>query len=425
MKPEPKILLSRLMTRSGDQAWDFAVLIVLMEIFPNELRIAFFYFFILKLSSVFFMPSLGKVIDHQTRRFSLALGTGLQLSGVLLISFLIYFHALDTIHTSPWFYTALILGGTLSSLGSTVMDIAVANDMVPTVLPVERLPKFNSRIRQTDLLTEVAAPIVAGAILMIKIPAIPYFGFFIIALWNVLTFFPEYFLLNSILKANPGFNVKASVPSGEKSGPMKKLAAGWNDFRVLPVSASIIAYSLLWISVLSPYSVLLSAFLKAGWHLPESVIGLFRGLGALFGLIATLVYPWLRRKKSTVLSAQYLVVYQAITVLLCLFFFMEGSEVSKYLFLIFIMLSRIGLWGFSLGEVEIRQKFIPENVRGKINGVASSLNSLATLAVYSLGILWSTPIDFKYLVILSTSAVVVAAIYFVFVAKPRLEQQEN
>lgn len=415
MKDESKILLSRLMTRSGDQAWDFAVLIVLMEIFPNELRIAFFYFFILKLSSVFFMPALGKVIDHQTRRYSLALGTGLQLAGVLAISFLIYFQ-------SPWFYPLLILGGTLSSLGASVMDIAVANDLVPTVLPMERLPKFNSRIRQTDLLTEIAAPVLAGLILMIKIDAIPHTGFFFIACWNVMTFLPEFFLLNSILKANPKFNVKASVPKGEKINPIKKLAAGWSDFRALPVSASIMAFSLLWITVLSPYSVILTAYFKAGWNLPESEIGVFRGLGALFGLIATLIYPWLRKTKSTVASSQYLIVYQAITVVFCLFFFLEASQASKYLFMLFIMLSRVGLWGFSLGEVEMRQKFIPENIRGKINGVASSMNSFASLLVYSLGILWASPVDFKYLVYLSTGAVVIAAIYFVFVAGPRLEK---
>lgn len=415
MKDESKILLSRLMTRSGDQAWDFAVLIVLMEVFPNELRIAFFYFFVLRLSSMLFMPSLGKVIDHQTRRFSLMLGTGLQLMGVLLISFLIYFHP------EGWFYPLLILGGTLSSLGSSVMDIAVANDMVPTVLPLERLTKFNARIRQVDLGTEVGAPIIAGLILMIKIPGIPYAGFFLIALWNVLTFLPEFYLLNSILKANPKFNLKAKVAASAKLGPIKKLVSGWNDFRALPVSASIIAFTLLWITVLSPHSVLLTAFLKIGWQLPESEIGVFRGLGALFGLIATFVYPWLRRTKSTVKASQYLLVYQAITVVFCLIFFIVGAGPSQYLFMLFIMLSRVGLWGFCLGEVEIRQKFIPEAIRGKVNGVATSMNSFATLIVYSLGMLWSTPMEFKYLVIMSTTAVVLAAGYFVMVAGPKLE----
>ena len=57
MKTEGKILLSRFLTRSGDQAWDFAVPLVLLTLFPSSQRIASIYFFAIKLGSVFFMPS--------------------------------------------------------------------------------------------------------------------------------------------------------------------------------------------------------------------------------------------------------------------------------------------------------------------------------------------------------------------------------
>lgn len=47
--------------------------------------------------------------------------------------------------------------------------------------------------------------------------------------------------------------------------------------------------------------------------------------------------------------------------------------------------SRIGLYGFILGEIEIPQRMIPEGVRGVVNGVATSLTGLSTVLLFALG----------------------------------------
>ncbi len=78
MNIENKILLSRFMTRSGDQAWDFAVPLVLIQLFPSNMRVAFIYFFMIKLGSVIFMPSAGRYIDKWPRRKSIQFGIGMQ-----------------------------------------------------------------------------------------------------------------------------------------------------------------------------------------------------------------------------------------------------------------------------------------------------------------------------------------------------------
>lgn len=61
--------------------------------------------------------------------------------------------------------SALILSGLASQLGAAVMDIPVANDIVPTVISEERIGPFNSRLRQLDLFTEVSSPVLAGLLL--------------------------------------------------------------------------------------------------------------------------------------------------------------------------------------------------------------------------------------------------------------------
>ena len=44
MKNQTRLLLGRLLTKSDDQAWDFTVPLVLLQLFPEELRVAALYF---------------------------------------------------------------------------------------------------------------------------------------------------------------------------------------------------------------------------------------------------------------------------------------------------------------------------------------------------------------------------------------------
>lgn len=412
MNVENKILLSRLMTRSGDQAWDFAVPIVLINSFPNHMRFAFLYFFIMKLGTVLLMPTVGRLIDHKSRRSSFKLGIGIQAVAVVASLAII---ATLIIEWNSVLYALLLIFGIASAIGTNVMDIAVANDLVPTVVSDNRLPIFNSRLRQLDLLTEVLSPVIAGTIILLTFEGLPLFGFSLIAVWNLVSFYPEYFLLNQILNIHSALNEKNVIQPESKLGIIKKIQAGWKDFTSLKVSGVIFSYSLLWVSVLSPHGVLLTAFLKGGWTLSEPLIGTFRGLGAVFGLVATVLYPIVRKRNSLVKTARNFLIFQALLVILSLIFFLESSKTSQMLFLVFVLLSRIGLYGFSLGEMELRQRLIPEKLRGEINGVASSLNSLATLAIFGLGLIFSTPESFKYLVWISVTSVCFASLLFAFI----------
>ena len=47
-----KTLLGRLLTRSGDQAWDFVVPLVLLKLLPGELRVAAIYYLLVRLAHV-------------------------------------------------------------------------------------------------------------------------------------------------------------------------------------------------------------------------------------------------------------------------------------------------------------------------------------------------------------------------------------
>ena len=180
-----QILLSRLLTRSGDQAWDFALPVTLVMLFPKNFSLVATIYFLTKVGQFLFQPTLAGVVDRWKRSHTAYLGTVLQLLSVLGAALCLYglaqtvssnTHA--TLTTIEW---ALIVGVTtasiVSSLGSGLMDIAVGNDWIPTLVSAEDLARVNSRLKQIDLSTEVLSPVLAGILLAMNTLASPLFGF--------------------------------------------------------------------------------------------------------------------------------------------------------------------------------------------------------------------------------------------------------
>jgi len=84
------------------------------------------------------------------------------------------------------------------------------------------------------------------------------------------------------------------------------------------------------------------------------------------------------------------------------------------IFLTLIIFSRIGLYGFEVGEITIIQYGVEENIRGEISSVESSLTSLASLAIFVAGYIIREPSNFIWLVwgsviFISTGALLYAA----------------
>lgn len=79
-----RILLGRFLTRSGDQAWDFVVPIVLLKLFSDQLRIAALYYFLAKLLNVIFLPRIATLIDRLNRLTTAKVGILFQFIGVVV-----------------------------------------------------------------------------------------------------------------------------------------------------------------------------------------------------------------------------------------------------------------------------------------------------------------------------------------------------
>jgi iron-regulated transporter 1 len=299
-----------------------------------------------------------------------------------------------------------------STLGSGLLEVAVGNDWLPVISARDRLVYVNSRLKQVDLFTEVTAPIAAGAILAALSPSGVLLGLGVIAAWNLVSFVPEFYLLRSVFLRSTALREQCVQKAGGSSdGFIKALRSGWAEFVKQPAALSMVAFALLWLSVLSPHGVLLTSYLKSERGVSEAALGIWRGFGALFGVFATVLFPYFVRRIGLLSSARTFIAFQACTVMAATAFFLLGASFQWYFFGA-VLLSRIGLYGFSIGESEIRQRSIFEGQRGQINGVAQSLTTLATLTLCGLGSALSGNQSFYWLVVISTCFVTAAAAVF-------------
>ena len=419
-----RILVGRLFSRAGDHAWDFAVPMAILKIFPQHLFLPILYYFAARIGSVFLMPVIGAGLDHRSTRKSLVVASGVQVLGVgvgalilIAMSFQVVDQAAFTWSLTTFFLSViLILAGVVAALGAGILDIIVLNIVVPTLFDGSRLTAMNSKISQVDLAMEVTAPLVAGFLLMWNFEGLRLAGFALIAAANILSFLPEIFLL---LPRIPKHTLRNKVPeiTSTAQNIFSSIIYGWRNFFKEPVAPSVLAYSFLWLSILSPHGVLLTTYLKGVWGLQESTLGVFRGMGAILGFAGTLVFPWFVKRMGLFKASSRFIGWQALMVFAALiaFFYVtlgQAVGIASLGFMVFILLSRAGLYGFCLGELEIRQTMVAPEKRGRVNGFTSSWLNAMTLLVYGLGSVLATPKGFGVMVVVSACAVVVGAVVF-------------
>jgi iron-regulated transporter 1 len=425
-KSERKILVGRFLTRAGDQAWDFVLPLTLASVFPERIALIALFYLLSKVGTVFLQPWALGIIDKWNRLSAARCGLLVQAFSVILICLCLWIFQTGNeqfdAHASGQpvedhqlrfylFGACMVLGSVASTLGSGLLEVAVGNDWLPVIAARERLVHVNSCLKQVDLFTEVTAPIAAGAVLAWLSPSGALLGLGVIASWNLISFLPEFYLLRSVFLETSALREQFVQQPRTGGGFIKALIAGWSEFVKHPAALSMTAFALLWLSVLSPHGVLLTSFLKSERGISETALGIWRGFGALFGVIATLLFPYFVKQFGLLPSARVFVFFQAGTVLAAAAFFLLGSNYDWYFFGA-VLLSRIGLYGFSIGESEIRQCSISEGQRGRINGVAQSLTTIATLTLYCMGSVLSGNQSFFCLVLLSACSVTAAAAVF-------------
>ncbi|MQL94709.1 hypothetical protein Taro_027365 [Colocasia esculenta] len=165
---------------------------------------------------------------------------------------------------------------------------------------------------------------------------------------------------------------------------------------------------------LSSFGTLMTAALE--WKgIPAYIIGVARGVSAIIGIAATLVYPFLHSYILTLRTGLWSIWAQWVCLLVCVAsVWIQNDMVSAWMLMGGVAASRLGLWMFDLAVMQQMQDLVPESDRCIVGGVQNSLQSILDLMTYIMGIIISDPQDFGQLIILSFFLVTSAAILYTF-----------
>ena len=348
-------------------------------------------------------------------------------------------------------------------------------------------------MRRIDLFCKLLAPIAAGILLahtntLVSLPeeelASGFVTTIVIGSWNVISFFGELTILIIVYHLVPALSIKKlrkkslaednseddnseevkmkpSLHQQTKSltsakcikilsklaSPYRILLTGWKIFWRQEINLVGFALASLYLTVLGFSGVTATYFLTQG--LSSDLIGLAQGIGGIFGISGTLVYPFLKRRVGTVRAGLFGISIQVSMLLFCVAgafapgrpptdsgngyysptcsnesydvsLGLEDDEndhkvsISVILILIGVIGARFGLWMFDLSVWQLVQERVVEEERGVVSGVMNAMNSNMDMLHYVLVIIAPRPQDFHYLILVSFASVSMGLIFYCF-----------
>lgn len=424
--------------------WEFSVGLYMINLWPDSLLLAAIYGVVESASTVIFGPIIGQWVDRLTYLKVLRIWLVTQnLSFIVAGSSVVALLAMSTLKFTNFTAFVLLIAltnvsgavGALSALAGTILIerewvVVISEGSFPEVLT-----KMNSVIRRIDLTCKLLAPVVAGFIIsFVSLKA----SAMVLALWTTITVWVEYWLFMSVYKGIPALEESSkrkisrihantnepheteNLLSHEESSSESKIIewiskapfiSAWTVYlhqeTVLPGTA----LALLYFTVLS-FGTLMTATLE--WEdIPAFVIGIARGMSATTGITATLVYPILQSRISTLRTGLWSIWSQWTCLLVCVCsIWVKNNLVSAYMLMGGVAASRLGLWVFDLAVIQQMQDLVPESDRCVVGGVQNSLQSTLDLLAYVMGIIISHPRDFWMLNLMSFMAVTSAALLY-------------
>ncbi|GMF36547.1 unnamed protein product [Phytophthora lilii] len=428
----------------GDRMWEFAVPILFMEIFVDTLLPSACFSLVMYATCLIAIPSMGRQLDAANRWKAMRLAILLEnaniiASTVLLGSILLITNA-DGLHKPEWtwsltllFIGTLICGG-VGQVLSEAQTLGIERDWVVVIAQNSgqdrstALASLNTILRRIDLACKLLGPLAFGVIMDFAghdPTTRAMIGASTVAIWNALSTPLEYFMTRDIYKLVPDLATKEEETeaannekerqefSTDRQSTLSRYAGMWKKYSGHPVFLLSFSYCALYMTILDNGS-LNTAYLK--WRgVPDSVLGSSRGAGAVFGLLGTVLFPYLRR---VILRLERVAVVSIWLFWLCLLpvlvaFLLAGeSRVSDYVMLCCMVGARVWLWSADLAETQIMQEWIEPSRRGAINAMQTATYQLFYMLIQVMGVIFHDPRQFEALVFFSVATVLAAAVGF-------------
>lgn len=454
-KPQPcklprRVLMylytGHLLSAWGDRMWEFAVPILFMEIFVDTLLPGACFSLVMYASCLIAIPSVGRQLDAANRWKAMRLAILLEnvniIASTVLLGAMLLLTDADGLHKPGWtwpltllFISTLVCGG-VGQVLSEAQTLGIERDWVVIIAQssgAERssaLMSLNTILRRVDLACKLLGPLAFGVIMDFAGPnptTRAMMGASTVAIWNGLSTPLEYFMTRDIYNLVPALAIKgeSSEPSNDASGTedrqafvdgqstLSRYVGMWRNYLRHPVFLLSFSYCALFMTVLDNGS-LNTAYLK--WRgVPDSLLGSSRGAGAVFGLLGTVLFPYLQRtitrlERVAVLSIWLFWLFLA--PVLVAFLLTGESRVSDYVMLCFMVGARMWLWSADLAETQLMQEWIEPSRRGAINAMQTATYHLFYMLIQVIGVVYHDPKQFGALVLFSVATVLAAAVGF-------------
>ncbi len=424
----------------GDRSWQFAVPILFVVIWDGTLLPVAVFNLNLYLAALVLSPIAGSWLDRTDRLLAIKMAIVGQnfatiLTSVFLLSILRLVSqngSLDKANTVVWtfplilHFIGLLACAVVAEIMGMLSTVSLEKDWVVVLAEDDHseLSALNKRMRQIDLVCKFGSPLVFGVVVELAKTSRKnevVVGASIIILWNALTLFPEYYTAREIYVNSSRLQQPKTTPHIKTQiTDLESLLGAWRRYARHSLFVPSLGYCLLYLTVLDG-STMMTAYLE--WiGTPESVMGLSRGVGALFGLFGTFIFPFVLDyfRGSIVKTAMICLVLFWLLISPPPLNFLSNlsashkQEVSSaYVLMVSVAISRLGLWSFDLAHTQLVQENVEEASRGVFNSCQTATYQCCyvILAVCSIGL--SDPQQFPLLTFLSFAGVSLALLLYV------------
>jgi iron-regulated transporter 1 len=180
-----------------------------------------------------------------------------------------------------------------------------------------------------------------------------------------------------------------------------------------------LALALLYLTVLAFGGQMLTYLLSLG--LSSGLIGVLRGVSAIFEMSATWIAPRIMSHIGPVRSGIWFINWQILCVsVACAFFWLDYNPTLAAVGTVAaVIASRIGLWGFDLSAQMIVQEEVEPIHRGTFSSQEFALQNIFEMLASASTIVFPRPAQFKYPATISAGAVAVAGILYAMFVRSR------
>ena len=274
---------------------------------------------------------------------------------------------------------AVICLGAIAQLASVGTSIIIQKDWIVVIAGKNKevLASLNSMTRRIDLVTKILSPVACGQIMAL---ATLSGGAIFIMSWNAISMFVEYYLLKIVYQRTPALSKKQNMPTLidaqdeelkelhntdkqkdeqdkanssdltkevveetelnnkatiinkvlekkdvnviQKQAAWKKmfgfiiiLKDGWKLYIAQPIALPCIGFSFLYMTILG-FGYITTAYAYSQC-LSELTVGILQAGAAITGIIATFLYPPMRKKIGLIKTGIFNAVFQILTLLPC------------------------------------------------------------------------------------------------------------